>query len=330
MQSDAQKSAIRFPRVRRAFTIIELLVVIAIIGILVALLLPAIQEAREAARRVQCSNNMKQIGIALHNYHNNNLRLPYGSDYGTKPTRAPTWPAMILPHMERQDHYDSFDFTKTMDDPANAAAVAANVEAYRCPSDAGERGGVRDARCICCNIRPARKSHAIWYPGSMGPSPCNSCIFCPNPTPSSTNFCCQGSPCGDNGTAPGMFSRWKTYIKFQDVTDGLSNTILCGEAIPDMNFHNSAYGANMPTATTNIPMNLKLAASELPKASMSDATLHSTNVANRAMGFRSYHRPGAMFLLVDGSVKFLIETIDYQLFNELGTRAGGESAVIPY
>lgn len=119
---------------RRAFTLIELLVVIAIIAILIALLLPAVQQAREAARRTQCRNNLKQIGLALHLYHDEYRSFPpaYTVDETGQPLHS--WRTLILPFIDQQQLYDSIDLSKPWDDPANAEAFQTAVPPYICPS----------------------------------------------------------------------------------------------------------------------------------------------------------------------------------------------------
>src|SRR5262245_11684619 len=129
--------------VRRGFTLVELLVVIAIIGILIALLLPAVQAAREASRRTHCQNNLKQIALGLQNYHSTYNTFPHGSSYGLTPTstiapgndRSGTWASSILAHMEEEALHDKFDFSLHMSDPANAAALAVYIPVFVCPSD---------------------------------------------------------------------------------------------------------------------------------------------------------------------------------------------------
>jgi prepilin-type N-terminal cleavage/methylation domain-containing protein/prepilin-type processing-associated H-X9-DG protein len=116
----------------RAFTLVELLVVIAIIGILVALLLPAIQAAREAARRSQCQNNLKQIGIAIHMHHDTKRQFPMGRD--GRHQRSVSWAYLILPYMEEKAIYDAFDETKEVFDPANSRAMRTPIEVYACPT----------------------------------------------------------------------------------------------------------------------------------------------------------------------------------------------------
>ncbi len=131
-------------RSRSAFTLVELLVVIAIIGILIALLLPAVQAAREAARRSQCTNNMKQISLALHNYHDANKTFPptaiWGSIVPGQPTAAQgpyhvTWLTMILPYLEQQPLYDSIDFKRPMYGTSPQAVVSTQIGVLQCPSD---------------------------------------------------------------------------------------------------------------------------------------------------------------------------------------------------
>src|SRR5687767_8536224 len=123
----------RQPATRSGFTLVELLVVIAIIGILVALLLPAVQSAREAARRMQCGNNLKQLGLALLNYEAGQRVFPFGCGGAVGHQRyaqTGTWAAFILPQLEQQALYDLFDFKKHMNDPANQRAVSTIVPAF--------------------------------------------------------------------------------------------------------------------------------------------------------------------------------------------------------
>ena len=116
----------------KGFTLVELLVVIAIIGILVALLLPAVQTAREAARRLQCTNQLKQLGLALQNFESSNRNYPQGRN-GTDQF-AVSWAYFILPQIEEQSRYDAFDRTKRVDDPANAVTMRGAIAIYNCPS----------------------------------------------------------------------------------------------------------------------------------------------------------------------------------------------------
>ena len=312
---------------RRGFTLIELLVVIAIIGLLVALLLPAVQSARETARRTECTNNLKQIAMGLHGYHGALAALPWGNAYGTSghPKVALSWAALVLPYVERLAHYDLFDFALDGSDPANAAAVTTPIKIYACPSDPASSTPILPSRCICCSFGNANQSLGLWYTGSLGPAKCDACPFCPDPVSSPDNFCCQGENCGVFGSGPGMFHRTTVCVKFHDVLDGLSNTILLGETLPSQNIHNAAFTRNMSVSITNVPINTMATAAELPREGMSDPTLHMTNPHYKVNGFKSRHAGGAQFAYADGSVHFLREKIDFVLYNAIGSRAGAEA-----
>ena len=235
------------------FTLIELLVVIAIIGILIALLLPAVQAAREAARMAQCTNNLKQIGLAMHSYEEVHGSLPYGS--GSCCSRAipeawgGVWPIMILPYLEQQGIYDRFDLNKHMQDQTLTAQTSV-VSTYICPSDAGE-SVILDGRYSPHN--PPR-ALGLWYTASMGPTQPGQCVFCPDPTPSPSNWCCQGyrhgtiAGCGyPAGNSVGMFGRYhRPSTRFVEVKDGLSNTIMNGETLPRHCKFNSLVAGKRP------------------------------------------------------------------------------------
>ena len=232
----------------QGFTLVELLVVIAIIGILVALLLPAVQAAREMGRRMQCSNNLKQIGLALHNYHTALKTLPYGANYPIG--KGGTWAAFILPHLEQQNLYDKFDFNLFIWDAANATAVGTVIPVYICPSDGKADNALLGGR-IQVNQHNAANSMGLWYPMSMGPTWDNPCFYCP----SKPSYCCHNT--GDYGPdGVGIIDRQsKTCVRFDDIRDGLTNTIMAGETIPSQCTFNGAYNNNFPLCGTSIPMN---------------------------------------------------------------------------
>ncbi len=298
---------------KRGFTLVELLVVIAIIGVLVALLLPAVQAAREAARRTHCVNNLKQIGLAMHNYHDTYKTLPYGSP-GCCTLAGGVWPELILPFMELQTLHNQIDFTKTPKDTANAVAVQTVIEAYICPSDGISKGPIFTDR-FSHNPTTAM---GLWYPACMGPTSPDQCPFCPDPTPGPSNWCCKSSNFGTaNGDFVGMFGRHKRSVNFANVTDGLSNTLMNGETIPGHCSFMCAHCTNFNVAPTTIPIN----------------TMESDNGAGanwyRVCGFKSLHPGGAQFALGDASVRFLAETIDFRLYNLLGDRQDGQPAQVP-
>lgn len=307
---------------RYGFTLVELLVVIAIIGILVALLLPAVQAAREAARRTSCTNNMKQIGLALHLYHDTHGKLPYAGPFPWSTESGGTWSAFILPLIEQQNVYDLFDFNQQLSHTTNRAAVTAIVKTYICPSDGSVATALQGG--ANCRIQPWNpcNSMAQWYPVSMGPtrdgtSAGNSCIFCPEPYPS---YCCRGHDYGRGGstTFAGMFGQHSTSIKFKEVTDGLSTTIMAGETIPSHCSFNGAYSRNFPVAGTSIPMNTMI-----ENDPATDDKWYS------ACGYKSRHPGGVNFVMGDASVHFFNEAMDYQLYNHLGSRDGGEVVHLP-
>ena len=308
----------------RAFTLVELLVVIAIIGILVGLLLPAVQAAREAARRTQCSNNLKQIGLAMHNHHDAHERLPYGASAIFDHESLGSWGVFILPYLEEQAAFDQFDFSEAMTHVNNAEAIKTVVPAYLCPTDPGSSNPISTWHCARVPVPEVAK---ISYFGSMGPTHMGNCADCPDPTPSASNYCCRlswffGSFEKANlgvspGQFPGMICRWPRAVEFREVTDGLSKTFLVGETLPEHCCFNGAYVNNFQVTSTNIVLNLLVSDNR------------DGDDYDIACGFKSMHPGGAQFVMGDGSVHFISESIDYKLYNELGSRAGGESVSIP-
>jgi prepilin-type N-terminal cleavage/methylation domain-containing protein/prepilin-type processing-associated H-X9-DG protein len=312
------------------FTLVELLVVIAIIAILVSLLIPAVQGARESGRRMQCKNHLKQIGVALRHYAAQHKTLPYGSGDCCTRTNPRTWggvwTTMILPQLEQQPLYDAIDFQKNVQDlPVEILTTV--IPVYICPADAGANDAVLDDRFARDN--PPR-ALGLWYTASMGPTEPDACPFCPDPTPRPGNWCCQGSNFGTRpghgypeGSSVGMFGRFRNAVRLATVRDGLSNTILVGETLPRQCAFISAFAVNFNVSPTTIPINTML-----------DDTGTGANLRNGhswwlTSGYKSQHPGGAHFVMGDGSVHFFPETIDYRLYNALGTRDGGENAAVP-
>jgi prepilin-type N-terminal cleavage/methylation domain-containing protein len=295
---------------RSGFTLVELLVVIAIIGVLVALLLPAVQAAREAARRTQCSNNMKQIGLALHNHHDTHGRLPtthFHDPGGGAPFRW-GWIPRTLPFMEQGTVYDKLDFTVHAWQGDNFAYLSKKYPAFLCPSDPF-RDEIREEEGFAA---------PTW---SLSQSDYAECI---GDYKNSTGVGATPDYGNHNYTTPqvrGMMGRWGWSARFADVTDGLSNTINIGECVGAMcitqNFASQSFG------TTAHPINY------MNRSLAQDLPTQANPRWDESIGFRSYHPAGANFLLGDGSVRFLSDSLDGVTYRALGSRANGETLTLP-
>lgn len=295
------------PRIRKGFTLIELLVVIAIIAILVALLLPAVQQAREAARRSTCKNNMKQIGLALHNYHDVHNAFPSGW-IGVE-NRLPSiegesgfsWATMLLPYLDQAPLYNQMNFSLSMDVVPNRNLLQVVIPTFQCPSDPKpdtflmeDRNGV-DVELATFN-----------YPAVFGTVELHDCENAPGTFPVTPS-----GQCLSDGT---FFHNSK--IRFRDFTDGSSTTMIVGErtTFRDPTTNESFYG----TWTGALPEVEEAMARILGHAE------HPPNENDHPEDFGSAHVGGAHFVLGDGHVVFISENIDEGVFQSLATRAGGE------
>lgn len=307
-------SCVVYSRQTRGFTLVELLVVIAIIGILIALLLPAVQAAREAARRAQCTNNLKQIGLALHNYHDSSKSLPSGClrkvvASGALSSTAWGWNALIFPQLELQTLHDAIRVGRgslwgTLDDASVLALMQKEISTLRCPSDTAPTvGGYRQI-----NGKSLTVSN---YVGNN----------------SSDNIVID-----DDATVGGLFVRDRA-IRFADILDGLSNTFAVGERCWQFTAGGTTYisASAMPYGMANTDDNARqsdtwgcgLYKLNLAGTTQPDATI-GTNRGMRAWSSR--HPGGANFLLADGSVRFVSETIQgYFNSGGLATGPAGES-----
>ena len=327
--------------VRRGFTLIELLVVIAIIAVLIALLLPAVQQAREAARRSQCKNNLKQIGLALHNYHDMANRFPFGY-YATPPAvglNAASWGLMLLPYLDQGPLYQSFDFTSPAMNapqaPHNPAVLAANVAviskklpAFLCPSTPG--GTDKYNAVVPAGAFPPFPAMA-WTAANSDYSAASG-VLGVYATRAYVNF--PGGAGGDREGALGAFSTTSTA----DLTDGTSNTILVGERTGGATIYNpggqqapasvQAYGPTNGGGWGDVLNAEHWLGGALydgwanPGSPQGPCAINCTNARGR--GFYSFHTGGAHFVMADGAVRFVGQNIDQFTFAGLITRRKGE------
>lgn len=287
------------------FTLVELLVVIGIIGVLVALLLPAVQAAREAARRTSCNNNLKQIGIALHMYHDSHQRMPPGWIAAHPTSGAPYWlgrpgwgwAARLLPFLEQQAITDLLiDFGQPMTAAVHDEARRTFVPVYRCASDVGGREFTLPAGPMPMPNYPANYSAmevpAANYIGVFG-------------TIQMLDACGGTGDCIGNGTMV-----FRVGFRFADLTDGLSQTFVVGE-------RNSKY-------SPSTWLGVFAGAAHAPGRITAVATTPPNSVAGASFNFSSFHPSGTNFLAADGSVHLIAETIDIGAYHALCTRAAGD------
>ncbi|REJ72345.1 MAG: DUF1559 domain-containing protein [Planctomycetota bacterium] len=300
------------PQQKRGFTLIELLVVIAIIAILIALLLPAVQQAREAARRTQCKNNLKQIGLAIHNYHDVYLVLPNvncgGIAYST--LQGSSLFASILPMIDQAASYNLYDFNLANTDPYNLQVVSQQLPFYLCPTSPTRR------QVPSCDSDSGRA------PGNY--AVCIGSLDFDQYWPFSPPF---AKPVLNGAIVYTDSSPGKT--SFRDFLDGTSNTLLVGETaynLPDYLFSSgSCVGESRYSFTYwSNPYPGSTACTTQYGFNPQDVANDGLFDPNWVRCFRSDHEGGVQFVLTDGSVHFLSENIDAALLDALATRAGGE------
>ena len=303
---------------RAAFTLIELLVVIAIIAILIALLVPAVQKVREASARAACQNNIKQLALGVHNYHDSRKRLPPNGR--TNPTSAAeqgccgvndtfwSWIARILPFIEQGNLYKQGNLdTSTL---AASGILDRTFPTLFCPSDTAIQEKTRNDRADLGN-RPVGLTN---YKGVSGGNWGDGEARWRNPPGNNTSH--DGIHFGN-----GLFYRSDARDKrrFAYITDGLSNTLMIGEDIPTRTLWSSWPYSNNAVGTCGIA----------PNAVAPNGTEYLPNNWPNNYSFRSRHPNGLNFALADGSVRFISDDINIKLYRDMASIRGGEVVTVP-
>jgi prepilin-type N-terminal cleavage/methylation domain-containing protein/prepilin-type processing-associated H-X9-DG protein len=317
---------------RTAFTLVELLATIAIVGLLVALLLPAVQSARESARRVTCANRLRQIGIALNGFNSQFGSMPGATSYfGGPPTAADlaeiqrntggiphspwNWLTQLLPLLDQKNLYDRLDFAAVWTSGGNLTAARTPLPELACPSDPKSSAPL---------FGTSANAMALWYVGCYGPVMLD--CYAPYATQAAI-FCDSGNNrwCGNTGhnggLMSGIFSRASRPLAVARIRDGMSMTIAVGETLPfDWRVYNAAMTPNFPMATLAIPFNTPLSS----VAANSGGNIGGSQpwTLCETTGFKSAHPMAVNFVFCDGSVRTLPATIDYKVQCALGTYRG--------
>jgi prepilin-type N-terminal cleavage/methylation domain-containing protein/prepilin-type processing-associated H-X9-DG protein len=291
-------------RARHAFTLIELLVVLAIIGVLIGLLLPAVQKVREAAARTQCANNLKQIGLACHNYHDAQKSFPPGYlAISAYPDTAPGWgwAAFLLPYAEQDNLYRQLNFTQPVQ---NSPAIQATVRLYLCPSDTPPPAAFPVTDAVGATVAMMAPSS---YAATVGQDASE-----------------VDAPSGD-----GIFYR-NSQTRLTDITDGTSQTVMLGDRAW---VQTRGVWAGAPNSAVTRPGDRNVWPSATGPA-QALVLVHNNwvNITTDADGglddFSSNHTGGVNLLFADGSVHFVrsitAEGPEHRAFWAMGTRAGGE------
>jgi prepilin-type N-terminal cleavage/methylation domain-containing protein/prepilin-type processing-associated H-X9-DG protein len=325
------------------FTLVELLVVITIIGILIALLLPAVQAAREAARRMQCSNNLKQIILACHNYENGygcypptmhewSYCDPPGSTNcgGSLADNKSTFPNLVylLPYIEQQGLYGQLDFGQNSRQPKNAPFAGASVPTFSCPSDpsAAERatGSDKHGGSFMSSV-PATTPRSYFTSGWV--TRCGSIHTSTGKPLSPAGNCLPTGGEGFNANMGWGTGKGKNVRLVADICDGLSSTLAFAEIIPDCLIYSSWFYGDASEISTDNGINVH--AFEPLCCRAHGAVDWGQSHWPEGESFRSLHPGGMNGSMADGSVHWFSETINMNTFMSLGTIAGGETVSTP-
>lgn len=301
---------------RRGFTLIELLVVIAIIAVLIALLLPAVQQARESARRTQCKNNLKQLGLAMANYHDTYNIYPLqatccnGGNPGLNINRS--WTVFLLPFFDQTAIYNAFNMDNLAIQNTTVPAITKPLPAVSCPSDP-EITVVQTQSDAAGGIALAEIDYAV----SVGGHP-NAVTTTPGIVGLGYLTWGQDSNIMNSSNTRGVISRSGYSARIRDITDGTSNTIIIGEVVGAWcDWQNWGYQS---WGTMANPINYGNAQH---LATPTGAWARST--PDWCIGFRSRHNGGAHFAFGDGTVRFLNENLDGNTYRNLGDKADNQT-----
>jgi prepilin-type N-terminal cleavage/methylation domain-containing protein/prepilin-type processing-associated H-X9-DG protein len=318
-------------RARSGFTLIELLVVIAIIGILIGLLLPAVQKVREAANRAKCSNNLKQIGLAVHNYNDAFGMFPPGSVYGTvggTTYYCENWAIDLLPFIEQDALFRTYNFQKVNTDAANTVFCQTPVKSYVCPSDINQNLLIKPESGNASTTYMTASYRAMSGVGDVNSTGGNNFtdgngFFDINSLDMQFS---QRGPMHITGvkTADGVLLHQETIAH---IIDGTSNTILASEYSTKTHPSRTTFWAYSYTSynqSSAIPSSFAL----IPDYDYCNSNLTGGNACKRA--FASFHANGMNAVLCDGSVRFITQSINITTWEALGTIAGSELVPTDY
>jgi prepilin-type N-terminal cleavage/methylation domain-containing protein/prepilin-type processing-associated H-X9-DG protein len=313
-------------RLTPGFTLIELLVVIAIIGILIALLLPAVNAAREAARRTQCANHVKQISLAIHNYASARNHLPPAIDTAiakldSNRPRLTSFLVEILPYHEKTTIHNLFNFDYSWTHAVNSQILETPVYDFRCPS-ANDPEWMFVGGTTGSSATPGQANFSAHYFAVLGAKD-----TCPSAGPYTVVIREGSDHCtvqvGGLATNGAMYTGSKT--RFKDITDGTSKTFLIGESSYDSNGRRAwAVGSIRPgDAWAYSGYNMANLLSSSPRGKVVNGTIEDEGLGND-IGFGSLHNRGAHFGMCDGSVRYVAETVALKILQSYSSRAVGE------